>query len=181
MSGKKACFLDRDGVINEEVNYLFEPEKVAIIPGVTEALKMLKRHGYLTVVVTNQAGVARGYYEEKDIHAVHARIEELLDEHEAGIDAFYYCPHHPEFSDECECRKPNAGMLLKAAEQFDIDMSESFLVGDRISDIYAARNAGCAEAYLVRTGHGANEIENKDVSDIEIADNLLHAVQTFIK
>ncbi|MCP3967768.1 MAG: D-glycero-beta-D-manno-heptose 1,7-bisphosphate 7-phosphatase [Lentisphaerae bacterium] len=180
MSSKKACFLDRDGVINEEVNYLYEPDKVAIISGVTEALKMLKRHGYLTVVVTNQAGVARGFYEEKDIHAVHARIEKLLDKDGVGIDAFYFCPHHPEFDTECECRKPNAGMLLQAAEKFDIDMNESFLVGDRISDINAARNAGCAEAYLVRTGHGTNEIENKDVSGIEIVDDLLHAVRTFI-
>ncbi len=180
VSGKKACFLDRDGVINEEVNYLYEPEKVAIIPGVSEAIKILKRHGFLIIVVTNQAGVARGYYKEKDIHAVHTRIEQILDADGAGVDAFYYCPHHPEFDAECECRKPSPGMLLKAAGQYDIDLSQSFMVGDRIKDIEAARNAGCAAAYLVKTGHGSKEIENNDVSGISVAEDLLDAVKIFM-
>ncbi|MFA7230754.1 MAG: D-glycero-beta-D-manno-heptose 1,7-bisphosphate 7-phosphatase [Victivallaceae bacterium] len=177
---KKACFLDRDGVINEEVDYLWEPDKVAIIPGVPEALRKLKANGFMTIVITNQAGVARGLYEEKDIHLVHERICKILAENGAGIDAFHYCTHHPEFSGACACRKPEPGMLLAAAKNHNLDLHESFMVGDRISDIEAARNAGCKAAYLVKTGYGTEVIAQNDVSQISIAENLLDAVNRFL-
>ena len=119
----KAFFLDRDGVVNVEVDYLHEPEKTVLENGIAEAVKAIHAHGFLAVVVTNQAGVARGKYPEKDIFAVHEKLQELLFA-ACGekIDAFYYCPHHPEFSGECNCRKPNPGMLLQAAEQYNIDL-----------------------------------------------------------
>lgn len=159
-SGKcKACFLDRDGVVNVEVDYLHEPEKTILESGIVEALKAIHQHGFLAVVVTNQAGVARGKYPESDITAVHNRLQELLSAYNEKIDAFYYCPHHPEFSGACSCRKPEPGMLLKAAADLNIDMSKSLMIGDRVSDLDAGRNAGCAASYLVRTGYGLETIK----------------------
>ncbi len=178
----KACFLDRDGVINEEVDYLWEPEKVAIIPGVPEALNVLRDAGFLTVVVTNQAGVARGLYEEKDILRVHHRIQQLLREAGAKIDSFYYCPHHPDFTGDCPCRKPNPGMFLKAKREHNIVLSQSFMVGDRMSDINAARAAGCETAYLVKTGYGKLTATGSEMdADVIIADDLLDAVTRHLK
>lgn len=178
----KACFLDRDGVVNEEVDYLCEPDKVAIIPGVPEALKMLKEAGFMTVVVTNQAGVARGMYEEKDILRVHERIQELLRESGIEIDVFYYCPHHPDFTGDCPCRKPEPGMFLNAVREYNIDVSRSFMVGDRMSDINAARAAGCGSAYLVRTGYGNRTIANgENDDDVIVAADLLDAVSRHLK
>ena len=102
----KAFFLDRDGVINVEVNYLHEPDKVELIPGVVEALRLIHSRGYLALVVTNQAGVAKGYYPESDVQAVHRRITELLEAAGTCVDGFYYCIHHPDFTGSCDCRKP---------------------------------------------------------------------------
>ena len=107
----KAFFLDRDGVINVEVNYLHEPDKVELIPGVVEALRLIHSRGYLALVVTNQAGVAKGYYPESDVQAVHRRITELLEAAGTGVDGFYYCIHHPDFTGGCDCRKPAPGRL----------------------------------------------------------------------
>ena len=112
----KACFFDRDGVVNVEVDYLHEAEKTVLENGIVEALELAHQNGFLAVVVTNQAGVARGKYPEEDIHKVHAKIQELLAVHGEKIDAFYYCPHHPEHTGSCSCRKPEPGMLLQAAK-----------------------------------------------------------------
>ena len=115
----KAFFLDRDGVINFDIGYLHEPDKTELLSGVTEAIIAIHRAGYLAVVVSNQAGVAKGYYPEADTHAVHARLQTMLlsaGGREALIDAWYFCPHHPKHTGECSCRKPAPGMLLKAAE-----------------------------------------------------------------
>jgi D-glycero-D-manno-heptose 1,7-bisphosphate phosphatase len=177
---KKACFLDRDGVINEETEYLSEPDKVKIITGVPEALRKLKDAGFVTIVVTNQSGVARGYYEEESVLKVHERIQHLLKQDNTAIDAFYYCPHHPDHGESCECRKPAPGMLLDAAKEFDIDLSESFLVGDRLSDLKAAQAAGCKDAYLVKTGYGANVVKTEDTSNIKVVENLLEAVNAIL-
>ncbi|MDD2478720.1 MAG: D-glycero-beta-D-manno-heptose 1,7-bisphosphate 7-phosphatase [Victivallaceae bacterium] len=177
----KACFLDRDGVINEEVNYLHEPDKTIIMPGTAEALKLLKSHGFIAVVVTNQAGVARGYYEETDIHAVHQRIEELLAAEGAALDDFFYCPHHEKFTGECKCRKPNPGMLLKAIAKHNIDPTQSFMVGDRLTDLEAGHSAGCSRNYLVNTGYGAQaKVQDNIPSYVTIADDLLSAVKDFL-
>ncbi len=177
----KACFLDRDGVVNMEVDYLYEPDKVVIVPGTVEALKKLKELGFLRIVVTNQAGVARGMYEEKDIHAVHERIRELLAAEGAEIDDFFYCPHHKDFTGECDCRKPAPGMLLAAVAKHDIDVKQSFMVGDRLSDLEAGRNAGCAAVYLVRTGYGENELAKGAIPpEYPVVDDLLAAVEDFV-
>ncbi|MFA6658397.1 MAG: D-glycero-beta-D-manno-heptose 1,7-bisphosphate 7-phosphatase [Victivallaceae bacterium] len=177
----KACFLDRDGVVNEEVNYLSDPDKVVILPGIAEALKLLKAHGFITVVVTNQAGVARGYYKEQDIIEVNQRISELLAAEKATIDDFFYCPHHEDYTGTCQCRKPNPGMLLNAINKYNISPENSFMVGDRISDIEAGHNAGCAKNYLVKTGYGQQTLDTTALPEyVTVANNLLDAVKDFI-
>ena len=145
----KAVFLDRDGVVNYDVRYCHEPEKIELKPGFAEGLKLLHREGYLAVVITNQGGIALGMYEASAVHACHARILELLALSGEKIDGFYFCPHHQKVSGECSCRKPNPGMLFKAARDLDIDISSSYMVGDRISDLEAGRNAGCRQGFLV--------------------------------
>lgn len=174
-----AAFLDRDGVINEEVNYLHDPDKVVILPGVAEALRLIRERGYQAIVVTNQAGVAKGYYGESDVEAVHRRIDEMLAAEGAKVDGYYFCPHHPQFTGECDCRKPSPGMLLAAAEKFGIDCAGSFMVGDRLSDVEAGVRAGCSRSFLVRSGYGEKVIAEQDVSGIEIAEDLLVAVKAF--
>lgn len=138
----KAIFLDRDGTLNFEKNYLYKVEDFEFIPGMPEAIKLWNNLGYLVIIVTNQAGVARGYYKEEDIKILHEYINYKLEEINAHIDAFYYCPHHPvhgigEYKVDCNCRKPKTGMLERAILDFDIDVTHSYLFGDQDSDIKA--------------------------------------------
>jgi len=177
----KAFFLDRDGVINVECDYLHDPDQVVLIPGTAEALKMIRSAGYLAVVVTNQSGIARGMYSEADTHAVHRRINELLQAEGTQIDAFYLCPHHPKHSGECSCRKPAPGMLLAAARDLQIQLEDSFMAGDRISDLDAGRNAGCRASYLVRTGYGSNLVEEARAAGYPVAADLREAVIAALK
>ncbi|MBS1371046.1 MAG: D-glycero-beta-D-manno-heptose 1,7-bisphosphate 7-phosphatase [Lentisphaeria bacterium] len=181
MSMNKAFFLDRDGVVNEEVDYLSDPDQVVILPGVAPALRRLREAGFLAVVVTNQSGVARGMYGEADVLAVHERIRELLAAEGAGIDRFYYCPHHAKYGSPCSCRKPQPGMLLAACRDLDIDPARSAMVGDRLSDVAAGRAAGCRACYLVKTGYGLEVIRNEDIAGIDVAENLSDAVERFLK
>lgn len=147
----KAVFLDRDGTINVDTSYLYKPEDFVWIKGAREAIKYAHDKGYLVIVVTNQSGIARGYYTEDDVLALHKFINDELQKINTKIDAFYYCPHHIEgsidkYKIECECRKPKSGMLLKAAVDFDIDLSKSFMFGDREKDKNAGENAGVKSA-----------------------------------
>ncbi len=174
-----AAFLDRDGVVNDEVHYLHEPEKTVLLPGVAAAINEIHRHGWLVIIVTNQAGVAKGYYGESDVHAVHRRLRELLAAEGAAVDAFYFCPHHPDHTGPCSCRKPAPGMLRRAMADYDIDPAQSFMVGDRLSDIGAGRAAGCRESYLVTTGYGARTVAEEDVSGIRVVPDLAAAVRDF--
>ena len=177
---RRACFLDRDGVVNVEVSYLHEPEKTVLETGIVEALQAIHKAGFLAVVVTNQAGVARGKYPESDIAKVHEKLQALLSEHGEKIDAFYYCPHHPEHTGECSCRKPNPGMILQAAEELDIDLAQSVMIGDRMSDVKAGINAGCKASYLVRTGYGLETLAKEPSPDCPVADNACTAFLDFI-
>ncbi|GHU62261.1 hypothetical protein FACS189418_3330 [Clostridia bacterium] len=176
----KAIFLDRDGTINEEVNYLYEIEKFAFIPGVPEALAQLKKAGYLLLVVTNQAGIARGYYTESDVQLLHSYINQCLFKQSVQIDRFYYCPHHPQgkgkYKKECLCRKPNVGMLERACTDFFIDRKKSFLIGDNQGDILAAKNFGIP-SILVRTGHGKSVEKQLEKDYLYCAENLAEAVE----
>ena len=155
--GSPAVFLDRDGVINVDVGYLYRPEEFRFIEGSAEALRIMKQKGWKLVMVTNQSGIARGFYTEQQYLVLDRYMRDQLSGMGAALDGSYYCPHHPEFGPDkyrkvCSCRKPKPGMLLKAAEDLDIDLGRSYMVGDRYSDLLAGRNAGVAKTVLVRTG-----------------------------
>lgn len=157
----RAVFLDRDGTINEECGYLNHPDRLKLIEGAAEAVALLKRHGFRTIVVSNQSGVARGYFPEELLVAVHEKIQALLKEHGTALDAIYYCPHHPAvgeppYRQDCECRKPKLGMIHKAEREFAVDARRSYMVGDKLSDVEFGKNAGCTTV-LVLTGYGKGE------------------------
>jgi len=138
---KKALFLDRDGVVNKEKNYLYKVEDFEFIDGVFETCRHFQDKGYLIIIITNQAGIARGKYTEQDFNVLTKWMEDEFKKEGLEISKTYYCPHHPDFSGECECRKPQPGMLLQAKKDFSIDMKNSILVGDKNSDIEAGINA----------------------------------------
>ncbi len=151
---RPAVFLDRDGTINEDTGYLSDPKEVRLLPGSAEAVKRLNRASIKVVVVSNQSGVGRGYFTDSDLSAVNKRLKELLKKEGAAVDGLYYCPHHPD--DNCGCRKPNTGLTSKAALEHGIDLARSYVVGDKVSDIELAKNAG-AKGILVLTGDGVKE------------------------
>lgn len=144
--------LDRDGTINREVHYLSDPNEVDLLPGAAEAIRRVRKLGWKAVVVTNQTGLARGYFDEATLEAIHERLRALLLERGAELDALYYCPHLPE--EECDCRKPKTGLLERAARELGVPLERSVMVGDKPADIGAGRNAGIPTV-LVRTGYGA--------------------------
>jgi D-glycero-D-manno-heptose 1,7-bisphosphate phosphatase len=151
--------MDRDGTINVEVQYMSRVEDFEFIAGVPEALKRLKDAGFLLVVVTNQSGIGRGLYDEAALGAIHEHMHTELAAVGAPIDACYFCPHHPQhgkgdYLQECGCRKPLPGMLQQAAQQLDIDLSASFMIGDKLADMEAGINAGCTPL-MVLTGYGS--------------------------
>ena len=176
---KRAVFLDRDGTINIEKEYLYRAKDFEFIPGAPEAVRLLNQAGIMVVVVTNQSGVARGYYTEDDVENLHRHIARELERSEAHIDAWLYCPHHPSgrgsYALPCDCRKPLPGMLHEAARRYGIDLENSTMIGDKLADIEAGHAAGC-RTILVRTGYGAGE-EQYVGSDTVVCDDLLYAVK----
>ena len=162
MTNKKiAIFLDRDGVINKEIGYLSNPDDLEIIKSSIEALKILKQNGYLLIVITNQAGIARGYYSVETLNKIHNKMKQLLKKYNIILDEIFYCPHHPDFTGPCECRKPRPGMILKAKDKYNIDLHNSYMIGDTLNDIEAGINAEC-KTVLVLTGYGRKEREKID-------------------
>ena len=155
-----AVFFDRDGILNEEVGYLDDPDRLQLIPGAAEAMRLLNEAGILAIVISNQAGIGRGYFSATTVEAIHERLAEQLAWRDARFDAVYYCPHYP--SDGCDCRKPKTGMLVRAAREHGIDLRRAFVVGDKVSDLDAGRRVGC-QTVLVLTGYGeqARETLNK--------------------
>ena len=180
-----AVFLDRDGTINVEKEYLHRIEDFEFIPGAPEAIKRLKDAGYLVFVVTNQSGVARGFYSLDDVDALHEHIQKELSYHETSLDGFYVCPHHPtagkgDYLADCDCRKGRPGMLLKAAKEFNIKLVDSYIVGDKQSDIDAGMVVGC-RTILVLTGYGAQTAENLDRDELPVVEDLGKAVELILK
>ncbi|MGA2349384.1 MAG: HAD-IIIA family hydrolase [Terracidiphilus sp.] len=162
---RPAIFLDRDGVINEDVSYLTRPEQIKMIPGAAEAIRLLRAAGYRMVVVTNQPVIARGDCTPRQLRLIHDCLEMALSRDGAFLDGIYYCPHHPdkgfegerpELKFDCECRKPGDGMVRQAVHELNLDLSASWLIGDRTSDIQTARNCG-VRAVLLRTGIGGRD------------------------
>jgi len=144
----RALFLDRDGVINIEKDYLYKIEDFEFIEGVFELCKHYIDLGYLLLVVTNQSGIARAYYSEKDFIKLSEWMSREFLKHNIKIEKIYHCPHHPDISGSCSCRKPNPGMLLEAAKEFNISLADSIIIGDKERDIEAGLNAGLRESYL---------------------------------
>jgi D-glycero-D-manno-heptose 1,7-bisphosphate phosphatase len=176
---KRAVFLDRDGTINIEKEYLYQAAEFEFIPGAAEAIRLLNQAGMLVVVVTNQSGVARGYYTEEDVENLHRHIDRELESCGAHVDAWLYCPHHPtgrgSYGLPCNCRKPLPGMLQDAARRYGIDLEKSAIIGDKRADIEAGLAAGC-RTFLVRTGYGAEE-EQYVGPQTTVCDDLLSAVK----
>ncbi|MBK5276903.1 MAG: D-glycero-beta-D-manno-heptose 1,7-bisphosphate 7-phosphatase [Desulfuromonadales bacterium] len=176
---KRAVFIDRDGTINVEKEYLYRTEDFEFIPGAAEAIRLFNDAGWLVIVVSNQSGVARGYYTEEDVHNLHRHISAQLLQAGAKVDAWFYCPHHPSgrgsYALPCRCRKPLPGMLLEAAGRFEIDLEASVMIGDKLVDVEAGRAAGC-RSILVRTGYGSEE-ESRCASGTEVFDDLLAAAE----
>jgi len=186
---EKTVFLDRDGTINEEVHYLHRPEDLKFLPGAAEAIRLLRNQGFKIVVITNQAGVARGYYTCEDVERLHRFMNEELKKQGAWIDAFYYCPHHPVhgvgiYKKECRCRKPGTGMFEMAEREIPVDKARSYMIGDKLIDVLAGVNYGIP-GILVGTGYGAGErreIEEKGETPIYdfYAETLMDAAEYII-
>lgn len=196
--GQAAVFLDRDGTINEDLGYIDRLEKLTLIPGTAEAIRLINRRGMKAVVVTNQSGVARGLFDEAFLGTIHAHLAGMLRREGAFLDGIYYCPHHPTEGREpylrsCACRKPAPGLLTRAQEELGLDPARSYMIGDMLSDIEAGTRAGVS-GILVRTGHGEEAVaalsvlgrndgpaEAAAVRPAHIADNLLEAVRWILR
>ena len=149
----RAVFLDRDGTVVDDPGFLHEPGKVKLLPGAAQAIKKLNEHGFLVIIVTNQSGIARGLYTVGDYESVQRRLIELLEKQGAHIDGAYFCPHHPQFTGRCDCRKPGSKLFQEAQQAFDIDFTRSWWIGDRLSDVQPARVLD-GHGILVATGDG---------------------------
>ena len=187
-----AVFLDRDGTINEEVGYLDSLDKLKIIPAAYEAIRLINKSCMKAIVVTNQAGVARGFFTEKFVRQTHEIIQASLLQKRASIDKFYYCPHHPTegtgiYLQNCNCRKPLPGMLLQAAHDLNIELRSSYMIGDTYRDMETAKKVG-VKGILVKTGYGCEVLQDvsPDVATAEnkpafVAEDILEAVKWIMK
>jgi D-glycero-D-manno-heptose 1,7-bisphosphate phosphatase len=182
---RPAVFMDRDGTLSHEVGYVNHVSRFRLYPWAVDAVRLANKSGFLAVVVTNQAGVARGYFPETVIHEVHASLAASMTAGEARLDGIYYCPHHPSageppYRKDCDCRKPKPGLVDRAAADLDIDVSRSFVIGDRLGDLELAWRVG-ARGVLVKSGYGLGEMTYHAPSwprqpDM-VAEHLLEAVE----
>jgi D,D-heptose 1,7-bisphosphate phosphatase len=159
--GDRVVFIDRDGTINVNFGYIDNPDDFEMYPGVKEGIKLLKDKGFKIIVITNQSGIARGYFSEETLENIHQKMKNELSKKGASIDAIYYCPHHPK--DKCNCRKPNTGLFQQAVKELNIDVKRSFIIGDRMLDIEAGYKIGC-KTVLVPENKEKVEQEMKESS-----------------
>lgn len=180
---RPAIFLDRDGVLTREVHHLHHPEQLDLMPGVAEAVRIINESDFLAILVTNQSVVARGLCSETELRVIHHKLETLLGYERAWLDAIYYCPHHPEHEfnrvKTCRCRKPETGLIEMACRDFNIDFSNSFIIGDSTSDVETARQAGITPV-LVRTGYGGTDRQYQ-LGTVRAYDDLLGAVKAIVR
>lgn len=186
---RPAVFMDRDGTINEQRGYINHPSRFVLLPGTARAIRLLNEHDFLAIVVSNQSGVARGYFPLELVDEVHGLLIEELNAGGAYLDGIFFCPHYPggrvaEFGVACDCRKPGTGLIEKARDRFDIDMDRSYVVGDRFSDLELA--AGCdLKGVLVKTGYGLGDIKyvlpGREVQPCHVADDLGAAVRWILE
>jgi D-glycero-D-manno-heptose 1,7-bisphosphate phosphatase len=183
----RAIFIDRDGTLNEDIGYVSRPDELVLYPWAAEAVRLVNNSGFKAIVITNQSGIARRMYSEQTLGAIHQRMIDELASEGARLDAVYYCPHHPEvggthYGVECNCRKPRTGMLDAAAREHDIDLTRSFVIGDKSSDILLAENVG-ARGVLVLTGYGRETVAHPERWPCRpsfVAENLLQAVKQIL-
>ena len=177
----KAIFMDRDGTVSEEIGYMYHAGLYKPFPWTGEAVRRINDSGFKAILITNQAGVERGYFPESTVHEVHGILDAELSRWSAHLDAIYFCPHHPDT--QCDCRKPKPGMILRASREMNIELAESFMIGDRFVDVEAAHNAG-VKAVLLRSGDGLSKMEKFGKTSAYqphfVADNLLHAVDAIL-
>ena len=185
----RAIFMDRDGTIADEVGYVNHIDRHRLLPRSAEAVRRVNAAGFLAFVVTNQSGVARGLFDEELLHEVHAKLRASLEREGARLDGIYYCPHHPKegeppWKQDCDCRKPRPGLLLRAAREHDVDLGSSYMIGDTVLDIEAARNSGMA-GVLVLTGYGKGDLKyrmtQRGLTPAYIAEDLLAAVEWILE
>lgn len=189
MKRRFGVFLDRDGTITEEVGYLTDTSRLKLIPGAGEAIALLNEFGVPTILTTNQAGVARGYFKESMVIECNRKLEKMLAVFGGKLDALYYCPHHPEvgkkpYRVDCNCRKPKPGMLLKGEEEFNLNLSKSYVIGDKASDLEVADRVK-AKSILVKTGYGLGEVlygkKKWKVKPLVVCENLYEAVKYILE
>ena len=178
-AARRAVFLDRDGTIIEDADYLTEPGQIRILPGVPDALRRLREAGFLLVVVTNQSAIARGWLTEEGLALIHAELDRRLEAEGAAVDAYYHCPHLPDgdatgHAQTCDCRKPAPGLFLRAAREWCIDMARSYAVGDAERDVEAGRTAGC-RTILIGAGRSAHA--QAHAGDLARAANIILAAE----
>ncbi len=177
-------FLDRDGTINHEVDFLHSSTDLNLLPNSGKAIHEANQYGWNVFVITNQSGIARGILTEDELRIIHNTLRQELQKHDAKLDAIYYCPHHPDigeppFRKECDCRKPKFGMLEKAAAEYNINLKDSFVIGDKLIDVQTGNNCG-ATSILVLTGYGKTELElcrKQNILPHYIANDLYDAIQ----
>ncbi|MEE2839017.1 MAG: HAD family hydrolase [Acidobacteriota bacterium] len=193
MGNQRAIFLDRDGTLNEEVGHLRRTEDLRIYPEALEAVRKINQSGALTIVITNQSAIARGFLDEEELGDLHGFLQEEFRREGARIDGFYYCPHHPDagtgaYTQECTCRKPQPGMLIRAARELHLEIATSFMIGDKLDEVEAGHRAGC-RSVLLKTGYGEGELRVLDQGEfsapfeevslrrpVHVAENVLKAV-----
>jgi D-glycero-D-manno-heptose 1,7-bisphosphate phosphatase len=181
----RAIFIDRDGTLNEEVGYITEISQFRLFDFAAESIKLINDAGWYAVIITNQAGIARGQYTEEFLRQLHAEMESSLRRRGARLDAIYYCPHHPDFGvppyrQDCNCRKPKPGLIEKAAKDLSLDLKECYVIGDRKRDVEMGHAAG-ARSVMVMTGYGREEYWDRHVcwtrQPDQVCENLLEAVR----
>lgn len=183
----KAIFLDRDGTVNVDKDYLFRIEEFEFLPGVIDALGLLQNAGYLLIIITNQSGIARGYYKESDFHKINDWMLEELRAHDIKISAVYYCPHHPKakiecYRIDCECRKPKLGLFRQAIKDFKLDLSSCFAIGDKIRDCAICEETEC-KGFLIANNENKNLIESVktgEIKNVRYAKDLFEAAKMIV-
>ena len=182
---KPAVFMDRDGTVNEQMGYINHLDRFVLLPEVGKAIRLLNEAGYLAIIVSNQSGVARGYFPIDLVHRVHEKMKALIKKEGAILDGIYFCPHYPNgkvppYGMACDCRKPRPGLIGEACKSFDIDMENSYVVGDRCTDIEMAHEAGL-KGIMVKTGYGMGDLEyvfpELPFQPFHVAEDLLDAVK----
>jgi len=170
----KAIFLDRDGTINRDIHYCREVEQFKLLPAVPEAINLLNHHGFKIIIITNQSAIARGYLTHEELAQIHNRMTDILAESGVTINGIYYCPHHPD--DKCSCRKPGTALFEQAVKEHDINIRDSYMIGDMVTDIKAGINAGCRTVLLADgSTTSAENLQDMSIKPDFIAENLLEA------